>query len=59
MDSWIKFRIEEVHLNEIKYNSKEKRTFILFKNGDIIEITGSKAKEYYAKTQDIRRDLDK
>ena len=64
MDSWIKFKITELDLDEIKYNGKftdmkalekllndePRRTIINFKNGDKIIILGSKAKEYFAKT---------
>lgn len=71
MDSWIKFKIEELDLDEVRYNGKfndikelekllqkePRRTVINFKNGDKIIILGSKAREYFAKTQDIRREL--
>lgn len=68
MDSWIKFKIDELDLEEIRYNGQFKdmkeienllereprRTIIRFKNGDYIIILGGKAKEYFKKTQDIR-----
>ena len=71
MDCWIKFKITELDLDEIKYNgqftdmkeleklltNEPRRTIINFKNGDKIIILGSKARDYYAKIQDIRREL--
>ena len=66
----IEFKIDDVDLEEVKYNgqfkdmksieelleSEPRRVIINFKNGDKIIILGSKAKEYFKKIEDIRRD---
>lgn len=71
MDSYIKIKIDQVDLDEVKYNGsftdlksietlltqQPRRLIVHFKNGDKIIVLGSKAKEYFAKIQGLRREI--